>query len=250
MQKTNQPFGIYIIGDEILSGKRQDAHLSFVIQALKARGLQLAWAHYLGDIPEQITSLLRASMQRGDIVFSFGGIGATPDDFTRLCAADATGLPVVRHPGAVAEIEAQYGEGAYPKRVLMAEFPSGAELIPNPVNRVAGFSINQHHFVPGFPQMAHPMVEWVLDTHYQHLFHQQDYTEVSILVMDAGESKLIDLMNQIVAKYPALKLFSLPKLDNRRTTEVGVKGTSALAKTALDEIKLAVTALDFPWKEL
>jgi len=250
MQKTNQPFGIYIIGDEILSGKRQDAHLSFVIQALKARGLQLAWAHYLGDIPEQITSLLRASMQRGDIVFSFGGIGATPDDFTRQCAADAAGLPIVRHPGAVAEIEAQYGEGAYPKRVLMAEFPSGAELIPNPVNRVAGFSINQHYFVPGFPQMAHPMVEWVLDTHYQHLFHQQDYTEVSILVMDAGESKLIDLMNQIVAKYPALKLFSLPKLDNRRTTEVGVKGTSALAKTALDEIKLAVTALDFPWKEL
>ncbi len=250
MQKTNQPFGIYIIGDEILSGKRQDAHLSFVIQALKARSLQLAWAHYLGDIPEQITSLLRASMQRGDIVFSFGGIGATPDDFTRQCAAEAAGLPIVRHPGAVAEIEAQYGEGAYPKRVLMAEFPSGAELIPNPVNRVAGFSINQHYFVPGFPQMAHPMVEWVLDTHYQHLFHQQDYTEVSILVMDAGESKLIDLMNQIVAKYPALKLFSLPKLDNRRSTEVGVKGTSALAKTAIEEIKLAVTALDFPWEEL
>jgi len=250
MQKTNQPFGIYIIGDEILSGKRQDAHLGFVIQALKARGLQLAWAHYLGDIPEQITSLLRASMQRGDIVFSFGGIGATPDDFTRQCAADAAGLPIMRHPGAVAEIEAQYGEGAYPKRVLMAELPSGAELIPNPVNRVAGFSIKQHYFVPGFPQMAHPMVEWVLDTHYRHLFHQQDYTEISILVMDAGESKLIDLMNQIVAKYPALKLFSLPKLDNRRSTEVGVKGTSVLAKTAIEEIKLAVTALDFPWEEL
>ena len=99
-------FGIYIIGDEILSGKRQDAHLSFVIQALKSRGLQLAWAHYLGDIPEQITNLLRASMQRGDIVFSFGGIGATPDDFTRQCAADAAGLPIARHAGAVAEIEA------------------------------------------------------------------------------------------------------------------------------------------------
>ena len=69
-----QQIGIYIIGDEILSGKRQDAHLNFVIQALKSRGLQLSWAHYLGDIPEQITVLLKASMQRGDIVFSFGGI--------------------------------------------------------------------------------------------------------------------------------------------------------------------------------
>jgi len=249
MQTDNQSIGIYIIGDEILSGKRQDAHLSFVIQALKSRGLQLAWAHYLGDIPAQITSLLQASMQRGDIVFSFGGIGATPDDYTRQCAADAAGVALTRHPGAVAEIEAQYGESAYPKRVLMADLPAGAELIPNPVNRVAGFAINQHYFVPGFPQMAHPMVEWVLDTHYRHLFHQQDYTELSILVMDAGESQLIDLMNHIVQKYPELKLFSLPKLDNRRTTEVGVKGAAAMANAALEEIKLAVSALHFPWAE-
>lgn len=248
MQKDNQPIGIYIIGDEILSGKRQDAHLSFVIEALKSRGLQLAWAHYLGDIPAQITSLLQASMQRAEIVFSFGGIGATPDDYTRQCAADAAGVVLSRHSGAVAEIEAQYGESAYPKRVLMADLPAGAELIPNPVNRVAGFAINQHYFVPGFPQMAHPMVEWVLDTHYQHLFHQQDYAELSILVMDAGESQLIDLMNHIVQKYPELKLFSLPKLDNRRTTEVGVKGAAAMANAALDEIKLAVSALNFPWQ--
>lgn len=250
MQKNNPSIGIYIIGDEILSGKRQDAHLSFVIQALKSRGLQLAWAHYLGDIPEQITALLKASMQRGNIVFSFGGIGATPDDYTRQCAADAAGLPIQRHLGAVAEIEAQYGESAYPKRVLMADFPAGAELIPNPVNRVAGFSINEHYFVPGFPQMAHPMVEWVLDTYYRHLFHQQDYVETSILVMDAGESQLIDMMRHIVAKYPELKLFSLPKLDNRRTTEVGVKGPSQSATAAIAEIKQSVTALGFPWSEL
>ncbi len=249
MQKDNQSIGIYIIGDEILSGKRQDAHLSFVIQALKSRGLQLAWAHYLGDIPAQITSLLQASMQHGDIVFSFGGIGATPDDYTRQCAADAAGVALTRHPGAVAEIEAQYGESAYPKRVLMADLPAGAALIPNPVNRVAGFAIKEHYFVPGFPQMAHPMVEWVLDTHYRHLFHQQDYTELSILVMDAGESQLIDLMNHTVQKYPEIKLFSLPKLDNRRTTEVGVKGPTAAASAALEEIKLAVTALRFPWAE-
>lgn len=250
MQTNNPSIGIYIIGDEILSGKRQDAHLNFVIQALKSRGLQLSWAHYLGDIPEQITALLKASMQRGDIVFSFGGIGATPDDYTRQCAADAAGMPIARHPGAVAEIEAQYGESAYPKRVLMADFPAGAELIPNPVNRVAGFSINQHYFVPGFPQMAHPMIEWVLDTHYSHLFHQQDYIETSILVMDAGESQLIDLMRHIVAKYPELKLFSLPKLDNRRTTEVGVKGASKPATAAIAEIQQSVDALGFPWSEL
>lgn len=246
----NSSIGIYIIGDEILSGKRQDAHLHFVIQALKKRGLQLSWANYLGDIPNQITASLKASMARGDIVFSFGGIGATPDDFTRQCAAEAAEVPLERHLGAVAEIEAQYGESAYPKRVLMADFPKGAALIPNPVNRVAGFSIHQHYFVPGFPQMAHPMVEWVLDTYYQPLFHQQDYVEASILVMDAGESKLIDLMNHILHQYPALKLFSLPKLDDRRTTEVGMKGPENLVNAAMQDIKQGVSALGFPWVEL
>ena len=243
-------FGIYIIGDEILSGKRQDAHLSFVVQALKTRGLQLAWANFLGDIPEQITSSLKASMARADVVFSFGGIGATPDDFTRQCAADAAGLPIERHLAAVAEIEAQYGEGAYPKRVLMADFPQGATLIPNPINRVSGFAINEHYFVPGFPEMSHPMITWVLDTYYPHLFHQQDYIEASILVMEAGESRLIDLMNHILAKYPDLKLFSLPKLDKQRTTELGVKGVASLVQAAMGDIKQGVTALNFPWTEV
>ena len=243
--------GIYIIGDEILSGKRKDAHLSKVIELLSARGLQLSWANYLGDIPEQITSSLKASMgqskNNGDIVFSFGGIGATPDDYTRQCAADAAGVPIERHAGAVAEIEAQYGEGAYPKRVLMADFPQGCALIPNPINRVAGFSINNHYFVPGFPEMAHPMVEWVLETVYPHLFHQQDYLEASILVTEAGESDLIDLMNAMLAKYPTLKLFSLPKSNQRRTTELGMKGESAQVKLAMEELKSGVVALGYPW---
>lgn len=245
-----QHFGIYIIGDEILSGKRQDAHLSKVVELLTSRGLQLSWANYLGDIPNQITGSLRASMARGDIVFSFGGIGATPDDYTRQCAADAASVPIERHAGAVAEIVARYGETAYPKRVLMADFPKGCDLIPNPINRVAGFSINEHYFVPGFPEMAHPMVEWVLDTYYPHLFHTQDYLEDSILVTEAGESDLIDLMNHMLAHYPMLKLFSLPRTNQRRTTEVGMKGASAQVKLAMEDLKAGVSALGYPWVSL
>lgn len=247
-------FGIYIIGDEILSGKRQDAHLSKVIQLLSTRGLQLSWAHYLGDIPEQITQHLKKSMERsknnGDIVFSFGGIGATPDDYTRQCAADAAGVPIERQAGAVENIVAQYGEGAYPKRVLMADFPKGCDLIPNPINRVAGFSINEHYFVPGFPEMAHPMVEWVLETYYAHLFHTQDYLEESIVITEAGESDLIDLMQAMLRKYPELKLFSLPRTNQRRTTEVGMKGASTQVKLAMEDLKAGVTALGYPWKEV
>ena len=242
-------FGIFIIGDEILSGKRQDAHLSKAIEILKARGLQLTWAEYLADDPARLTASFKRSLATDDIVFSFGGIGATPDDFTRQAAAKAFNVEIERHAGAVAEIEAQFGEAAYPKRVLMADFPKGANLIPNPVNRVAGFSISQHYFMPGFPQMSHPMMEWVLDTHYAHLFHQIVITEASILVMDAGESNLLDLMNAITTKYPTLKLFSLPRLDERRTIELGMKGDKSLVDEAMTAIKASISDLGFDWQE-
>lgn len=243
-------FGVIIIGDEILSGKRQDAHLTQAIATLKARGLSLNWAQYLGDEPAEITATLKRTMASDDVVFCFGGIGATPDDHTRQSAAAAAGVPIERHAGAVAEIEAQFGESAYPKRVLMADFPKGADLIPNPVNRVAGFSLDRHYFMPGFPQMAWPMMAWVLDTHYAAYFHQQPQVESSILVMDAGESRLIDLMNRIVAAYPDTRLFSLPKLDARRTIELGLKGPQASVDTGMAAIREAVTAAGFAWSDL
>lgn len=250
MTKDIPNIGIYVIGDEILSGKRQDAHLSKAIEILKARGLQLSWAEYLGDDPARLVASFKRSLATNDIVFSFGGIGATPDDFTRQAAAEAINVPIERHAGAVAEIEAQFGEAAYPKRVLMADFPKGADLIPNPVNRIAGFSVKQHYFMPGFPQMSHPMMEWVLDTHYQHFFHQVIISESSILVMDAGESSLLDFMNEMTSKYPQLKLFSLPRLDTRRTIELGMKGDLTSIDTAMSEIKEKMTVLGYAWSEL
>jgi molybdopterin-biosynthesis enzyme MoeA-like protein len=244
-----QNFGIYIIGDEILSGKREDKHLTQAISILKARGLQLGWAEYLGDDPARMVASFKRSFATYDVVFSFGGIGATPDDYTRQAAADALNVPIVRHAAAVAEIIAQFGEdGAYPKRVIMADFPQGAALIPNPVNRVAGFSVKSHYFVPGFPAMAWPMMEWVLDTHYSHLFHQTDYLEQSIIVIDGIESKLIDLMNAVITQFD-VKVFSLPKLKPNPHVELGAKGAPDKVLLAMDALKSGVEKLNFTWRE-
>ena len=91
---------------------------------------------------------------------------------------------------------------------------------------------------------------FTLETYYQHLFHTQDYLEDSILVTEAGESDLIDLMNHMLAQYPMLKLFSLPRTNQRRTTEVGMKGTSAQVKLAMEDLKAGITALGYPWVSL
>jgi len=200
-------FGLIIIGDEILSGKRADKHLPKVIELLKARGLQLDYAEYIGDVPQRITATLKRAFASGDVVFSTGGIGATPDDHTRQCAAKALGVELALHPQAAAlitermqEIAKQQGTVYVPDdpdnmhRLNMGVFPVGAQIIPNPYNKIAGFSYGSVHFVPGFPVMAWPMIEWVLDKHYPHLFQSAGWIEKSVIVFGAMEAALTPLM--------------------------------------------------------
>ena len=244
-------FGAFIIGDELLVGKRQDKHLPFVIEALAKRGLRLSWAHYLGDEPERITAALKRSLASKDVVFSFGGIGATPDDHTRQCAAAALEVPLRIHPDAEREIRARFGGEVTPQRLQMGEFPQGSAIIPNPVNRIPGFSLRDHHFVPGFPQMAWPMVEWVLDTKYSKLFNRDRWAEASILVYEAGESQLIPAMQAVEAAYPGVKVFSLPSMGpkgERIHVELGVRGEPAAVEGAMDALKRQVGEAGFPYK--
>jgi molybdopterin-biosynthesis enzyme MoeA-like protein len=243
-------FGAFIIGDELLVGKRQDKHLPFVIEALAKRGLRLAWAHYLGDERERLTAALAASFRTRDIVFSFGGIGATPDDHTRQCAAAALGLELKIHPDAELEIRGRFGAAVTRERLMMGEFPEGASIIPNPVNRIPGFSLHDHHFVPGFPQMAWPMVEWLLDTRYRSLFDSLRWEEASILVYEAGESQLIAAMEAVGRDFPGIKVFSLPSMGadgSRIHVELGVRGEPGQVAHAIESLRRAVRAAGFPF---
>jgi molybdopterin-biosynthesis enzyme MoeA-like protein len=233
-------FGLVIVGDEILSGKRADKHMPKLIELLAARGLQLAWADYVGDSPARITATLKRAFASGDVVFSCGGIGATPDDHTRQCAGAALGVELVLHPRAEALIRERMQETAREQgtsyepdrpdnihRLNMGVFPKGAEIIPNPYHKIAGFSVRNVHFVPGFPVMAWPMIEWVLDQHYRHLFRQHAYVEKSVVVFGAMEAALTPLMEEIERDHPGVKIFSLPSVDHPqygRHIDLGVKG--------------------------
>ena len=245
LPEAGPAFGLIIIGDEILSGKRTDKHLPKVIEMLGARGLSLGWAEYVGDSPARITAALQRALASGDTVFSTGGIGATPDDHTRQCAARALGVEMALHPQAGAlirermqDIARERGEPYEPDRpdnshrLNMGVFPVGAQIIPNPYNKIAGFSCagpggGMVHFVPGFPVMAWPMLEWVLDTHYPHLFRAGAWIEQSVIVFGAMEATLTPLMEAIEHEHPGVKVFSLPSVDHPqygRHIELGVKG--------------------------
>ncbi len=269
-------FGLVIVGDEILSGKRADKHLPKVIELLGARGLQLAYADYVGDDPARITATLArafaAARESGDVVFSCGGIGATPDDHTRQCAAQALGVALALHPEAKAlilermqDVAKEQGVAYQPDhhdnvhRLNMGVLPLGAQIIPNPYNKIPGFSCypasredvrragppqastapsggsDPHavgkrggvHFLPGFPVMAWPMIEWVLDNRYAHLHQKSAYTEKSVIVFGSMEAMLTPLMLAIEAAHAGVKVFSLPSVDHPeygRHIELGVKG--------------------------
>lgn len=245
-------FGAYVIGDEILVGKRRDRHLAFLVGALAARGLRLSWCQYLGDDPERLVAALRSSFASRDAVFSFGGIGATPDDHTRQCAAAALGVPLRLHPQAEREIRARFGAETTPQQLEMGLFPEGAEAIPNPFNRMPGFAIRNHWFVPGFPQMAWPMVEWVLETRYREFFDRDRWAEASILVLEAGESQLVSVMRSVGAAFPGVKVYSLPSMaedGTRRHVELGVRGDPAQVHGAIEAIRSGVRAAGFPLRE-
>ncbi len=252
--------GLIIVGDEILSGKRADKHMPKVIELLKARGLQLDYAEYVGDSPERITDTLKRAFASGDIVFSTGGIGATPDDHTRQCAARALGVDLVLHPQAESLIRQRMQEVALEQgtvyepnrpdnlhRLNMGVFPVQAQIIPNPYNKIPGFSCGQVHFVPGFPVMAWPMIEWVLDTHYSHLFQTEAWLEQSVIVMGAIEAVLTPLMEEIEQTYPGIKVFSLPSVDHPqygRHIELGVKGVPELVLAAYPALMAGLQRLN------
>jgi molybdopterin-biosynthesis enzyme MoeA-like protein len=242
--------GLIIVGDEILSGKREDKHLRQVITLLCERGLSLGWARYVGDDPQRLTLVLRdafaGAANHGDIVFSCGGIGATPDDHTRQCAAAALGRPLQMHPEACSLITQRMQQIALDKgelfdaqhpdnihRLNMAMFAQGAEIIPNSYNQIAGFSLRQGaggvFFVPGFPVMAWPMIAWVLDHHCQHLRQGGPVSERSVIVLRGIEGALTPLMLALEARFPDIKVFSLPSVDHPqwgRHVELGIKGKS------------------------
>ena len=296
-------FGIIIIGDEILSGKRADKHLPKIIELLGARGLQLAFADYVGDDPARITATLARAFagarDSGDVVFSCGGIGATPDDHTRQCAARALGVELALHPEAKALITERMKDTAKEQgvpfeadrhdnihRLNMGMFPLGSDIIPNPYNKIPGFSCfveragsagkqglpkglgpaagagvpsvggDPHavgkrggiHFLPGFPVMAWPMMETVLDSRYADLHTESAYVEKSIIVFGSMEATLTPLMLDIEARYAGVKVFSLPSVDHPvygRHIELGVKGMPDAVDAAYPYLIAGIGTFEF-----
>jgi molybdopterin-biosynthesis enzyme MoeA-like protein len=217
-------FYAVIIGTEILNGRRRDKHFEYVRNALAGRGHDLHASLIVKDEKALIARTFQMVGADSDaVMFSFGGIGSTPDDLTREIAAEVfTRRPLQRHKGFERDIIERFGDEAYPHRIHMSDLPEGARLLRNPVNNMSGFFLKERFFfMPGFPEMSHPMVDEALERFFPAAAARYRKT----LKARTSENSLIHIMNELP---PHIELSSLPKfVDGAANVEISVASQSS-----------------------
>ena len=220
LEKPN--FYSVIIGTELLNGRRKDAHFAFLNQQLLSRGWEQKASFVINDntnLMENIFNLIKSDPN--SVMFCFGGIGATPDDYTRVVAGKIfTNGKMEFHEEAKNRIINQFGDEAYPHRINMAYLPINAKLLTNVVNNVAGFYLeDRFFFTPGFPSMSQAMVVEALDK----LYPKSDIEKYRrVMTINASENDLIDTMKKIPEN---IDLSSLPKIiGDKRKVVISLAG--------------------------
>lgn len=220
VEKPN--FYSVIIGTELLNGRRKDAHFSFLNAQLLSRGWEHKASFVITDDPQMMLNIFNLiKNDPNSVMFCFGGIGSTPDDFTRVVAADAfTSGAMEFHEEAKTNIINQFGEDAYPHRINMAYLPINAKLLKNVVNNVSGFYLeDRFFFTPGFPSMSQAMVIEALDK----LYTKSDIQKYrKVMTINTSENDLIDTMQKIPEN---IDLSSLPKIiGDKRKVVISLAG--------------------------
>lgn len=242
MERKN--FYALIIGAEILNGRRQDKHFDFLRDTLQNNGYKFSGSFIVDDTPQIIASTIAyIATLPNSVLLSFGGIGSTPDDNTRLAAAKALrDGQLYLNEEFKEKIIKRLGEQAYPHPINMAMLPKGATLLPNPINDMPGFALdNRYFFMPGFPEMSHPMVEYILE----HFFKEGAQIEYRYtLTALCKENNFIELMKSApdgieVSSLPAMysdgwrTVISVSALDNQKALAEFEKYKSYLDKNEI-----------------
>jgi molybdenum cofactor synthesis domain-containing protein len=232
---------VLIIGNEILSGRTQDANLSFLARGLNEVGIRVREARVIADDPKAIATTLNAVRGSFDYVFTTGGIGPTHDDITAQSVADAFGVPLILHPQAKRLLETHYPPGQLNEaRLRMAMVPEGAVLLPNPISRAPGFQIGNVFVLPGVPEIMRGIFEQL-----KYRLRGGEKVQSRSVSCHLSEGALARDLGDFQARHPDLEIGSYPYF---RRGDFGVtlvlRGTDNVRlANAMDQLKLLIRRL-------
>ncbi len=220
---------LIIIGNEILSGRTQDANLAYIATALNEVGVRLTEARVIADVEEIIVETVNTLRGKYDYVFTTGGIGPTHDDITAESVAKAFGRKLIRHPEAYHRMVERYeqtGMELNKARLRMANTPEGADLIDNDISVAPGFKVENVYVMAGVPQIAQVMIDSAKET-----LKGAMPVRSRTLTCSIGEGVVAEGLGVIQGRYPDVDLGSYPYYRK------GLGGTS-LVMRGTDEVVL------------
>ncbi len=197
---------ILIIGNEVLSGRTQDANLAFLATRLNDLGIQVSEARIIRDDRQVIADAVNQARAQNDYVLTTGGIGPTHDDITSAAIAHAFGVPFGRNAQADAILRDYYApEDITEERMSMADMPEGAVLIDNPVSRAPGFQLDNVFVLPGVPRIMRDM--------FQGMAHRLTGGAPMLsrsITAALPEGELAGPLGALQARYPEVEMGSYP----------------------------------------
>lgn len=233
---------LIIIGNEILSGRTQDANLAIVGKKCDALGIRLTETRVIPDDEEIIITTVNNCRAEFTYIFTTGGIGPTHDDITAAAIARAFNVEVVRNEEAVKALDRYYEPGRLIEaRLKMADIPAGARLIDNPVSGAPGFQLENVFVLPGVPVIMEAMFDGLADR----LVGGDPILTENILT-DLVESVIAKDLEAVQEKYPEVSMGSYPYF---RKGKLGVNlvlraTDAARMEAAADELAATILRLE------
>lgn len=217
---------IVVIGNEILSGRTQDANINYIAKKLGASGIPVQEVRIIPDVPDVIVKTINEVRAKFTYIFTTGGIGPTHDDITAECIAQAFGVPLEHNAEALAILTEYYkaiGKEFNEARMRMAHAPKGASVLTNPVGKFPGFKIENVHILPGVPQVMQNIFDNLLSS-----LSGGPPIVMHIVTCDVREGDLAEDLRAIALRYPTIDIGSYPGVRNDQfVTQLICKGSDA-----------------------
>jgi molybdenum cofactor synthesis domain-containing protein len=246
-ESANPTACLLVIGNEVLSGRTQDANIQYLARRLGEIGIPLREVRIIPDVAETIIAVVNEVRARFDHVFTTGGIGPTHDDITSECVAAAFGVPWERHPEAWERMARYYAQSRggiaefNPARQRMATMPRGAVLIDNEISIAPGFTIGNVHVMAGVPRIMRAMFESLAPL----LAGGPPVVSVAVHAPGLPEGKIAEGLADIQARFPALDVGSYPyyRPDGNGVAIVAKGADGDAAAAAIAEVTALMTRL-------